>query len=158
MYYDTDSCYFVYDPDNTNHKYPTNDQARPATVSFAAKKKGSLGQWENYFDEDEYIVAWVCGGAKSYAYRTNKGKVVVRQKGITLDVANNSIFTFDAMRDMVLNQTTIESAERFQFKTDPKTKDIITKYIKISVKSTIGEKRVIDGFDTLPFGFEEEND
>ena len=83
--------------------------------------------------------------------------MVVRQKGITLDVANNSIFTFEAMRAMVLNQKTIESAERFQFKTDPRTKDIITKYIKRSVKSTIGEKRVIDGFDTLPFGFEGKN-
>ena len=115
-----------------------------------------MGQWENDFDEDEYIMEWVCGGAKSYAYRTNKGKVVVRQEGVTLDVANISIFTVEAMRDMVLNQTTIESAERFQFKTDPRTKEIITKYIKRSAKSTLGGKRAIDGFDTLPFGFEGE--
>ena len=73
-----------------------------------------------------------------------------------MDVAHNSMFTFETIPNVVLDQTTIGSTERFQFKTDPRTKEIITKYIKRSVKSTIGEKRSTDGFETLPFGFEVE--
>ena len=55
---------------------------------------------------------------------------------------------------MVLNHSEIKSKERHQFKWDSNTKDIITKYISRSIKSTIKEKRTIDGFDTLPFGYE----
>ncbi len=98
------------------------------------------------------------GGAKSYSYKTKygctkKGKVQVKQKGITLDMANDEVVNFDTMRDMVLNDSTIKSKERFQFKWDTKTKDIITNNVSRSIKSTIKEKRTIDGFETLPFGW-----
>ena len=62
----------------------------PASVSFGK----ALSQWENEFDEDECIVELVIGGAKSYSYKTNKGKVVIKQKGITMDVANTDVTTF----------------------------------------------------------------
>jgi hypothetical protein len=66
------------------------------------------------------------GGAKSYLYKTKcggtkKGKVQVKQKAITLDMANNEIVNFDTVRDMVLNTTKIQSKERFQFKWDSKS-------------------------------------
>ena len=54
---------------------------------------------------------------------------------------------------MVLNNKSIKSEERHQFKWDKKSKDIITKYIGRSIKSTMNEKRFIDGYDSLPFGF-----
>ena len=43
----------------------------------------------------EWIVELVVGGAKSYAYRTHKGKIVVKQKGITLDKANETRVNFE---------------------------------------------------------------
>ncbi len=52
---------------------------------------------------------------------------------------------------MVLNDKTLKSKERHQFKWDTTTKDIITKNISRSIRSTIGEKRLIDGLDTKPF-------
>ena len=39
LYYDTDSCYFLYDPDDSNHKKPSNDQARPKSITFAPNQK-----------------------------------------------------------------------------------------------------------------------
>jgi len=48
----------------------------------------------------------------------------------------------------------IESKKRHQFKWDNQTKDIITKSIKRSIRSTVKEKRTIDGYDSLPFGYE----
>ena len=65
------------------------------------------------------------------------------------------------LRQQVMNGQTlvwdpiskIESIPRFTFRWDAVTKDIITKHIGRSVRSTIGEKRKIDGFDTVPFGY-----
>ena len=70
-----------------------------------------------------------------------------------MDRANDEVVNFDTMRDMVLNGTGIESKKRFQFKWDTKTKDIITNNVSRSIKSTIKEKRIIDGYDTKPFGW-----
>jgi len=117
LYCDTDSCYFIYDPENPNHKKPTNDQALPATISFAPKKKACLGQWESDLKDDEYIIEFVCGGAKSYAYRTNKSDFKIKQEGSTLDFANDKILAFDAFKNTVLNNESLNAAEGFKFKT-----------------------------------------
>jgi hypothetical protein len=53
-----------------------------------------LSLWENEFDEDEWIVELVIGGAESYSYKTEKGKVVIKHKGITMDVANIDVVNF----------------------------------------------------------------
>ena len=44
---------------------------------------------------------WLYVGAKSYSYRTNKGKIIIKQKGITMDKTNSDILSFDAMKEMV---------------------------------------------------------
>ena len=58
------------------------------------------------------------------------------------------------MKNMVLNDESITSEKRHQFTWDNNSKDIITRYIDRSVKSTISEKRNINGYDTLPFGYQ----
>ena len=85
-------------------------------------------------------------------------------------MANDEVVNFDTMRDMVLNTTEkgpidpqkatefdptrqIQSKERFQFKWDSKSKDIITTHISRSIRSTINEKQSIDRLDTLHFGW-----
>ena len=45
----------------------------------------------------------------------------------------------------------IESVERFQFSWE--NREIITKIIKKSIKSTVKDKRMIHGYDTLPYGY-----
>ena len=101
IYCDTDSVIFLYDKTNLNHKYPTNDdKTKPSNIRFG----DALGEWENEFSKDEWITEIVVGGAKSYSYKTNKGKVVIKQKGITLDRANSNVFTFDSVRKMGLEK------------------------------------------------------
>ena len=126
----------------------------------------------------------VIAGAKSYAYITNTGKIVIKMKGVTLDVANLKVVTFEAVKKMVLNAEKIDQEEngiktkkrlkkmvlndeeieqeddgiiktkkRFNFRWLNNTKDVITKYIDKSLRSTVSEKRGIDGYDTKPFGF-----
>ncbi len=154
IYCDTDSIIFIYDKTNPLHKYPSNDATdRPKLVSFGR----ALSQWENEFkDEGEWIVEIVVAGAKSYSYKTNKGNYVLRMKGITMDKTNSDIISIDSMTNMVLNQGTLQSAARFSFTTDPETRDVITRCLNRSIRSTVGEKRKLHGYDTLPFGYEGE--
>ena len=73
-----------------------------------------------------------------------------------MDAANSKIITFETMRDMVLNNTSIKSEDRYTFRWDAKSKDIVTKFIGRSIRSTVNSKRTIDGWGTLPFGYEQE--
>ena len=140
-------------------KQQTPEQHEATNLEFG---KG-LGQWEDEFNGNDHIVELVVGGAKSNNYKTNKGKLVVKQKGITLDMADDEVVNFDPMRDMVSNdaaliekpqyeelldtrtnkiKTTkvaapIKSKERFQFKGDTLTKDIIIPNVSRSIKSTV---------------------
>jgi hypothetical protein len=152
-YCDTDSVMFIYNKTNPLHNYPSNDAIDlPENVKFG---KG-LGEWEDEMAAGEFIIEFVFGGAKSYSYKTNTGKSVIKQKGITMDAANSKIITFETMRDMVLNNTSIKSEERYTFRWDSISKDVITKFLSRSVRSTVNSKRTIDGYDTLPFGYEQE--
>ena len=57
---------------------------------------------------------------------TNKGKTVIKQKGITLDRANSNVFTFDNVKKIVLENKILESEKRYQFTWNKLTKDIET--------------------------------
>ncbi len=96
LYCDTDSVFYRYDKNSPLHK---DINKLPDDIQLG---KG-LGQWEDEFDGKGHIVEMVIGGAKSYAYITASGKVVIKQKGVTLDKANDSVLTFNALVDMVLN-------------------------------------------------------
>ena len=114
---------FVYTKTNTLHKYPCND-----AIDLRKSVKFGLGlsEWESECKPGEFIIELVVGGAKSYSYKTNTGKTVIKQKGITMDVANSKIITFETMRDMVLNNTSIKSEDRYTFRWDAKSKDVVT--------------------------------
>ena len=151
LYCDTDSCYFLYDETNPLHKYPSNDaKDLPKSVQFG----DGLGQWEYDLKKDEWIDEMIIGGAKSYAYKTNKGKIEMRLKGITLDHANSLKISYEAFKKTILEKTSIESESRYQFKWDSKEKQINTIYTSRTVQSTIDSKRVINNeYDTLPIGY-----
>ena len=93
-------------------------------------------------------------GAKSYAYITNKGKTVIKQKGITLDRMNSNVFTFENVKKMVLENEELESEKRFQFIWN-KEKQIETRFISRSAKLTTDTKRnVLSNYYTIPFVYE----
>ena len=118
--------------------------------------------------QGDWIEELVVGGAKSYAYRTQKGKICVKQKGVALDRSIETRVNLESFKQMVLNRKAtghadalpwdpiakIETLPRFTFAWDAKTKDVKTKYIARSVRSTTGEKRSINGFDTVPDGYD----
>ena len=151
VYCDTDSVMFICDSKNPKHKIPSNlAEDLPDNVRFG----NALGEWEDEFKTGEWIDEIVVGGAKSYSYKTNKGKIVIKQKGITLDMANSNIFTFENVRDVVLKDVKLESEKRYTFRMNEKTKDIITKYQSRTVKTTVDTKRTVHAdYSTTPFGY-----
>ena len=68
-------------------------------------------------------------------------------------MANACVVIFDTMKQMVLNDETLQSEARYQFQWYPKSKNIITGQISRSIHSTINSKRDLDGYDTTPKGF-----
>ena len=59
------------------------------------------------------------------------------------------------MKDITLKKLKIESEKRYQFTWNKSTKDIETKYVSRSVKSTMDSKIIIlDNYDSIPFGYE----
>ena len=152
-YCDTDSVIFMYDETNPEHKNPYVHEAQESAKRHGLEFGKGLGQWEDEFDGQDHITELVVGGAKSYGYKTAKDKVVIKQKGVTLDKANDDVVTFDSMKDMILNSKPIQTQKRFQFRWETCSKDIVTHYISKSIKSTLKEKRQLDGYDSKPFGF-----
>ena len=126
----------------------------PKNASFG----NSLGQWEDECGKGEEIVEVVIAGAKSYAYRLNTGKVVIDQKGITLDVANHERFSFEKMKKMVLEGEQLESASRHQFGWCNTSKNVYTGYVSRTASSTLESKRrLLEDGSTLPFGYQEKS-
>ncbi len=123
----------------------------PASVSFGK----ALSQWENEFDEDECIVELVIGGAKSDSYKTNKGKVVIKQKGITMDVANTDVINLKIMKDMVLSQGPWNPQKHLHLQQTLTLEMLWRNSLDRSIRSTVKEKRTVFGYDTLPFGYVE---
>ena len=122
----------------------------PKNVTFG----DALGSWEDEMKEGEHIEEVAIAGAKCYAYRLNTGKVVIKLKGITLDVANSNIFTFERFKKMVLEGGTIESASRYQFGYCNSSKQIFTRYVARTATSTLDSKRtLLENGDTRRFGF-----
>ena len=151
LYCDTDSCVWIYDPDNLFHKNKDNNaQDLPADVRFG----DGLGMWTDELD-GKHLTEIVNGGAKSYAHKFSDGKIVIKQKGITLDKANCDLVNFETMKNMVSTNEKNKSASRFQFFWDKQTKNIITSQTARSVSSIINSKRDLNGYDTRPFGFVE---
>ena len=60
-----------------------------------------------------------------------------------MDVANSKIITFETLRGMVLNTTSIKSEDRYAFKWDSKTKDVVTKFLSRSIRSTVSPKELL---------------
>ncbi len=67
-------------------------------------KLGSfLGEMTSELDDDDYIIEFVSGGPKNYGYVMKKGKTVVKVKGFTLNCTNAEAFSFQRIKEVILN-------------------------------------------------------
>ena len=81
--YDTDSCWYI--EKSGGNIIDTGD---------------SLGDLTDELEGD-YITKWRGTGPKSYAYKTNKGKIVCKVKGFTLNYQNSKKINRDVMDSII---------------------------------------------------------
>ena len=134
--YDTDSCWYV-DRQNGN-TIDTGD---------------SLGDLTDELEGD-YTTEWCGTGPKSYAYETNKGKVVCKVKGFTLNYQNSKKINGDVMNLIIQNPTkTVQIEKKGAITRDPKTKTVVNKDQTKMFSLNYNKRIVDDNFDTIPYGY-----
>ena len=134
--YDTDSCWYV-------------DRPGGAVIETG----DSLGDLTDELDEGDHIVKWRGTGFKSYAYDTFKGKKVCKVKGFTLNFENGMKINADIMDTLIQDPTEIVKIEKKGAITrDSKTKTLVNKD-QAKTFSLGYDKRVINNFDKLPYGY-----
>ena len=84
--FDTDSAWYIQRPGGATIK--TGDM---------------LGDMTDELDGD-WIVDWVGTGPKSYSYLTNKGEMVCKVKGFSLNHENSQYINMQSMRDIINKQ------------------------------------------------------
>ncbi len=141
LYYDTDSIVYeskVGDPE-------------PPTGSF-------LGELTHELKPGDSIVEFFSAGPKNYGYRTAKGKVVQKHKGITLTAEVLQHLSFDMAKQMVLQHTTAEpmQVELQQIRRDKGATALRTVALRKKYQF-LYDKRVIcdNNYYTLPYGHAE---
>ncbi|MGL5342811.1 MAG: hypothetical protein ACRC90_07815 [Lactococcus garvieae] len=60
-----------------------------------------LGNLTDEVGDGDHIVEFCSSGPKSYGYRTAKGKVCMKAKGITLNAVNSEVIRLDSLIDLV---------------------------------------------------------
>jgi len=113
-----------------------------------------LGEWTDELGQDDHIVKWCSTGPKSYAYRTAKGKRVLKVKGWCLHHSNAEKITADAMEQLIDREITGVTTVDTEIVRDKRTKQLLTKTNCCKTFSFSFDKRVIvDNYDTVPYGF-----
>ena len=176
LYSDTDSSYYVYDPNNPLHVNPRTADNLPHGIRVGK----ILGDWEPDFNDGKemYIT-----GCKTFTYKRKpieiSEKIAIRAKGLTIDYNNKDVITFDKMKQLALSvngisiqkqwnycntagvidddtDNVIQSEGRFAFKTDRLTKEIRTVETTKKLQNTvIGKKKVVSN-RCYPWGYEGE--
>ena len=87
VYCDTDSVFYEISPERENNL---------STGKF-------MGDLTNELDNDEVITEFVSGGPKVYAFKTSKGRCVIKIKGFQLCKANSAAFSFENLKRVIIN-------------------------------------------------------
>ena len=143
LYYDTDSIIFTYK--EGDWMPPLGDY---------------LGELTNELAEGEYIIKFVSGGPKNYAYKTcnpttNVEKTYCKVRGFTLNHRNSQLINFDTLCDVVTSpeERLINIHTPFKIVRDAKSKNVKTKTENKLYRKVYNKRVVVDDFDTIPYGF-----
>ena len=116
-----------------------------------------LGELTDELDGD-HIVEWVGSGPKSCSYLTNKGKMVCKVKGFTLNHENSKSINMDSMREIINKQKDRITIVNEQMITrDSKTKQVVNRYQKKDFRFVYDKRSTHDDghgtTDPIPYGY-----
>ena len=115
-----------------------------------------LGALTDELDAGEYIVEFVSGGPKNYAYKTSSGVESCKVRGFTLNFTNSRLINFSAVKELVtrrvdhLQVTTVNPSKICR---NAKTNSIYNTEEKKQYKVVYTKRVIQDDYDTLPYGY-----
>ncbi|XP_067226351.1 uncharacterized protein [Chanodichthys erythropterus] len=118
-----------------------------------------LGELTNEIDDGDYITEFCSSGPKSYGYRTAKGKVCMKAKGITLNAKNSQAICLDSLIGLVDGYVTLSDDTQYilaHTENIVKNKKMLTLHNKSVVKRfkvVYNKRRLLSDFTTLPYGY-----
>ena len=139
LYYDTDSIIYV-----------SNAQVDDPPLG------DYLGELTDELDAGEYIVEFVSGGPKNYAYKTSSGVESCKVRGFTLNFTNSRLINFSAVKELVtrrgdnLQVTTVNPNKICR---NVKTNSIYNREEMKHYKVVYTKRVIQDDYDTLPYGY-----
>ncbi|KAM3921576.1 uncharacterized protein RB166_010983 [Leptodactylus fuscus] len=144
LYHDTDSVIFIH----------RDGEWCPPLGDY-------LGELTSEIPDDSYITEFVSAGPKTYGYKLNTGKTVLKVKGITLNVANSQVINFDSLKDLVLDYPRNSDAhtQKSLFVQQPgivrnkKYWGVETRPLSKTQRCVYTKRHMLDDFTTLPFGY-----
>lgn len=100
LYMDTDSVIFIDRAHQHTKRLPIGDYLDQLTNEIPSKQK--------------YIVEYVSGGPKNYAFRTCDGTETCKVRGFSLNFANSRLINFDAVKDLVIQKNPAKRKRKFE--------------------------------------------
>uniref|UniRef100_A0A8D8ZAP4 DNA-directed DNA polymerase n=1 Tax=Cacopsylla melanoneura TaxID=428564 RepID=A0A8D8ZAP4_9HEMI len=135
VYYDTDSVVHIIDEKN------------PVQTGCL------LGEWTNELASDDYISEFFSTGPKSYAYKTNKGKEVLKVKGFTLNYENSTTLSRQNMEKILDKEINNITLSYNMITRDRKNKKLVNKHMDKQFKFDYDKRCILTNYDTKPWGY-----
>ena len=138
LYFDTDSIIYI---------------SRPG--GYSPSLGPYLGDLTNELQPDEFIVEFVSGGPKNYAYHTNKGLEVCKVRGFTLNYKNSKLVNFQAIKDLVTGQShkPIVITNPSKICRDKLKRKLYNRVEDKKYNLVYTKRRIVNNYDTEPYGY-----
>lgn len=141
LYFDTNSVIFKTSKDDELDFLPIGNYLGELTNEIKPK--------------DGYIVEFVSGGPKNYAYRTLSGKEECKVRGFTLNWANSKLINFEAIKSLICTsqEKQIEIVNPCKITRDNRKRKLLNRTETKRYQMVYTKRRILPNLDTLPFGF-----
>ena len=113
-----------------------------------------LGDFTNELDKDDFIIEFVSGGPKNYAYKLNNGKTQCVVKGYAINYLTNLLLNFDSIKECVGNPSAQIKIPQLKFIKNNSTWLIKTNIVEKTYDCCTYNKRILlKNGETIPYGF-----
>ena len=136
LYYATDSIIYVSRPGE--YQIPLGDY---------------LGEFTDELDGD-FIVEFVSGGPKNYAFKTSQGKETCKVRGFTLNFENSQAINFQSVKDVIQNKTEcIVTKNVSKICRDKRKRKLYNREEEKKYQQVFTKRRILNDYTTVPFGY-----
>ena len=139
LYFDTDSVIFV----------EKKGEQNPVQLG------DYLGELTDELKPGNHIITFVGAGPKNYAFRESDGSETCKVRGFTLNHENSQLINFKTIRELQLDrpEDRIVLPPKNRIMRDKFNQTVSNREGERSYGLVYTKRRVVDNFDTLPFGY-----